>query len=78
VSPLWLVGCYFIQELGELCVSPVGLSVFTKLPVRIVGCSACGFASAVGNKVAGVAGFIPSAPMPQLFGVTAACAWRRR
>ena len=38
VSPLWLVGCYFIQELGELCISPVGLSVFTKLsPVRIVG-----------------------------------------
>ena len=29
---------YFISELGELCVSPVGLSVVTKLaPVRIVG-----------------------------------------
>src|SRR5204863_373874 len=36
VSPFWLVGCYFIQELGELCISPVGLSVFTKLaPVKI-------------------------------------------
>src|SRR5438445_8955565 len=38
VSALWLVGCYFVQELGELSLSPVGLSVFTKLaPVRIVG-----------------------------------------
>jgi POT family proton-dependent oligopeptide transporter len=73
VSPLWLVGCYFIQELGELCVSPVGLSVFTKLsPVRIVGLmlGVWFLASAVGNKVAGLAaGFISSAPMPQLFGV---------
>ena len=73
VSPFWLVGCYFIQELGELCVSPVGLSVFTKLsPVRIVGLmlGVWFLASAVGNKVAGLAaGFISSAPMPQLFGV---------
>ena len=37
VSPLWLVGAYFIQELGELCLSPVGLSLVTKLsPVRLV------------------------------------------
>src|SRR5207247_5140430 len=35
VSPLWLVAAYFIQELGELCLSPVGLSLVTKLaPVR--------------------------------------------
>ena len=73
VSPLWLVGCYFIQELGELSISPVGLSVFTKLsPVRIVGLmlGVWFLASSVGNKVAGLAaGFISSAPMPQLFGV---------
>ena len=38
VSPLWLIGCYFIQTLGELCLSPVGLSTVTKLsPARIVG-----------------------------------------
>ena len=76
VSPFWLVGCYFIQELGELCISPVGLSVFTKLsPVKIVG-SMLGvwfLADSVGNKVAGyAAGFISSAPLPQLFGVVAA------
>ena len=73
VSPLWLIGCYFIQELGELSISPVGLSVFTKLsPVRIVGLmlGVWFLADSVGNKVAGLAaGFISSAPMPQLFGV---------
>ena len=31
VSPLWLVLSYFIIVLGELCLSPVGLSVTTKL-----------------------------------------------
>ncbi|MBV8859369.1 MAG: peptide MFS transporter [Acidobacteria bacterium] len=38
VSPLWLVLCYFTQTLGELCLSPVGLSTVTKLsPARMVG-----------------------------------------
>ncbi|MFI5830744.1 peptide MFS transporter [Streptomyces sp. NPDC051578] len=31
VSPLWLVSIYMIQTIGELCVSPVGLSVTTKM-----------------------------------------------
>ncbi|MFE4372353.1 peptide MFS transporter [Streptomyces sp. NPDC056835] len=31
VSPVWLVGIYLIQTVGELCVSPVGLSVTTKM-----------------------------------------------
>ena len=73
VSPFWLVGCYFIQELGELSISPVGLSVFTKLsPAKIVGLmlGVWFLADSVGNKVAGLAaGFISSAPMSQLFGV---------
>lgn len=35
VSPLWLVGVYFLLTMGELCLSPVGLSAFTKLsPAR--------------------------------------------
>ena len=76
VSPFWLIGCYFIQELGELSLSPVGLSVFTKLsPVKIVGfmLGVWFMADAVGSKVAGfAAGFISSAPLPQLFGVIAA------
>jgi POT family proton-dependent oligopeptide transporter len=31
VNPLWLVLSYFIVVIGELCLSPVGLSVTTKL-----------------------------------------------
>ena len=38
VSPLWLVLVYFLQTIGELCLSPVGLSTVTKLsPARMVG-----------------------------------------
>jgi POT family proton-dependent oligopeptide transporter len=76
VSPLWLVGAYFIQELGELCLSPVGLSLVTKLsPVRLVGLLMGVFflSNAVGNKLAGwSAGFISTVPLITLFGITAA------
>ena len=76
VSPLWLVGAYFIQELGELCLSPVGLSLVTKLsPVRLVGLLMGEFflSNAVGNKLAGwSAGFISTVPLVTLFGITAA------
>lgn len=38
VSPMWLIGVYFLQTIGELCLSPVGLSTVTKLsPGRMVG-----------------------------------------
>ena len=38
VSPWWLVVVYFIQTMGEMCLSPVGLSTISKLsPVRMVG-----------------------------------------
>ena len=38
VSPWWLVGVYLLQTIGELCLSPVGLSTVTKLsPARMVG-----------------------------------------
>jgi POT family proton-dependent oligopeptide transporter len=38
VSPLWLVVVYFIQTVGEMCLSPVGLSTITRLsPTRMVG-----------------------------------------
>jgi len=38
VSPMWLVLVYFLQTIGELCLSPVGLSTVTKLsPARMVG-----------------------------------------
>ncbi|MEU1788009.1 oligopeptide:H+ symporter [Streptomyces sparsogenes] len=31
VNPMWLVTIYLIQTMGELCLSPVGLSVTTKM-----------------------------------------------
>jgi POT family proton-dependent oligopeptide transporter len=76
VSPLWLVGVYFLHTIGELCLSPVGLSIVTKLaPARIVG-SMMGLwflSIAVGNKLAGnVAGYFDTLPLPQLFGAVAA------
>ncbi len=38
VSPMWLITVYFVHTIGELCLSPVGLSTVTKLaPGRVVG-----------------------------------------
>ena len=76
VSPLWLVGAYFIEEWGELCLSPVGLSAVTKLaPKRIVSLMMGVFflSNSLGNKLAGwTAGFFSSMPLSQLFGAVAA------
>jgi POT family proton-dependent oligopeptide transporter len=76
VSPWWLVGSYFVSELGELCISPVGLSAVTKLsPVRIVGLmmGVWFLSNAFGNKLAGwAAGFFSSMPLNTLFGIVAA------
>ncbi len=57
VSPLWLVGLFLLQTIGELCLSPVGLSMMTKLaPVRMVGLmmGVWFLAAALGNKLAGI------------------------
>jgi proton-dependent oligopeptide transporter, POT family len=71
VSPWWLIGLYFLQMVGELCLSPVGLSMVTKLsPPRIVGfmMGVWFFATAMGNYVAGwVAGFLQDRPFSEVF-----------
>ena len=57
VSPLWIVGVFFLQTVGELCLSPVGLSTLTKLaPGNLVGLvmGIWFLATALGNKLAGV------------------------
>jgi POT family proton-dependent oligopeptide transporter len=57
VSPLWIVGLFFLQTVGEMCLSPVGLSTMTKLaPQRLVGLvmGIWFLAAALGNKLAGV------------------------
>lgn len=37
VSPMWLVSIYMIQTIAELCLSPVGLSVTTKMAPQKYG-----------------------------------------
>jgi POT family proton-dependent oligopeptide transporter len=59
VSPWWLVASYFFQSVGELCISPVGLSSMTKLaPRKFVGqmMGVWFLATSVGNLVAGLVG----------------------
>jgi POT family proton-dependent oligopeptide transporter len=75
VSPWWLIAAYGVSELGELCVSPVGLSVVTKLaPARILGLmmGVWFLSNAAGNKIAGwAASFFSTTPLVTLFGVVA-------
>jgi POT family proton-dependent oligopeptide transporter len=76
VSPWWLVAAYGISELGELCLSPVGLSAVTRLsPARIVGLmmGVWFLSNAFGNKLAGwAASFFSTMPLESLFGIVAA------
>ena len=56
VSFWWLVGLYFLEVCGEMCLSPVGLSTVTKLsPPKLVGImmGVWFLAAALGNKLAG-------------------------
>jgi POT family proton-dependent oligopeptide transporter len=75
VSPMWLVTTYFIHTLGELCLSPVGLSLMTKLsPSRIVGqiMGVWFLAAAIGNYIGGeIASLFEAFPLPRLFGTVA-------
>lgn len=75
VSPMWLIVTYFFHTVGELCLSPVGLSSVTKLsPQRLVGqmMGTWFLGAALGNLIAGlVAGYIESFPEHILFSVVA-------
>ncbi len=56
--PFWtLFMVYVIQSVGELCLSPIGLSMVTKLaPVRLVGFGMGGWflSTAIGNNLSGI------------------------
>jgi POT family proton-dependent oligopeptide transporter len=75
VGMQWLVVTYFFHTIGELCLSPVGLSSMTKLaPERLVGqmMGTWFMGAALGNLFAGlVGGYIETMPMPNLFGTVA-------
>jgi POT family proton-dependent oligopeptide transporter len=72
VSPMWLTTTYFLQTIGELCLSPIGLSAMTKLAPARVGGLMMGvwFVSiSIGNFLAGrAASLYESMPLPTLFG----------
>ncbi len=75
VSPLWLVAGYFIMTVAELCLSPIGLSLVSKLAPKkflslIMGCWF--LTSFLGNLIAGVVGGKYDTLTPvQLFGMLA-------
>ncbi len=57
VSPWWLVASYGVITVGELCLSPMGLSFVSKIsPARITALMMGGFflANSVGNKLSGI------------------------
>jgi dipeptide/tripeptide permease len=67
VSSMWLVGFYGIVTLGELMLSPMGLSLVTKLtPRRLVGLTMGGWflATAFGNNFSGFFGGIQGMMSP--------------
>jgi proton-dependent oligopeptide transporter, POT family len=72
VSPGWLTTVYFLHTVGELCLSPVGLSIMTKLsPARVVGqmMGVWFLATSVGNFIGGqVAAVFEKFPLPWIFG----------
>lgn len=77
VSAWWLIAAYAVVTVGELCLSPMGLSLVTKLsPKRFVGLMMGGWfcATAFGNKLSGFFGGVQSGMEPmRFFLVLAAC-----
>lgn len=75
VSSLWLVSSYFVMTVAELCLSPIGLSLVSKLAPKkflslLMGCWF--FTSFVGNLLAGLwGGMFETLSSVQLFGVLA-------
>ncbi|MCU0961873.1 MAG: hypothetical protein MUF48_17395, partial [Pirellulaceae bacterium] len=70
VSAVWLATFYGVVTLGELCLSPMGLSLVTKLsPKRLVGLTMGGWfvATAFGNNLSGFFGGIQGAMSPVAF-----------
>jgi proton-dependent oligopeptide transporter, POT family len=59
ISMIWLILAYFFHTMGELCISPVGLSYVSKLvPGRMIAImfGIWYLAIAIGNKIAGTMG----------------------
>jgi POT family proton-dependent oligopeptide transporter len=76
VSALFLLGTYLLQALGELSLSPVGLSATSRLaPARAAGfmMGIWFLSTSIGNWLSGkAASLYSSMPLPSLFGYVAA------
>jgi POT family proton-dependent oligopeptide transporter len=81
VSPLWLAAVFFLQTVGELCLSPVGLSTVNQLAPSRFASMAMGFwylSICLGSVIAGKLAGLLSSENPHgiavLFGIMAVCA----
>jgi len=86
VSSIWLWLTYLLHTIGELCLSPVGLSAFTKLaPARVAGLmmGVWFLSTSIGDYLVAVWLLLRVLPLPALFGGVARSAscwgwrWRR-
>jgi POT family proton-dependent oligopeptide transporter len=72
MGPQWLISTYFVITIGELCLSPMGLSFVSKVaPARMRGLMMGGWfgATAIGNYLSGLfGGFYNSMPHHMFFG----------
>jgi POT family proton-dependent oligopeptide transporter len=70
VSGMWMAGFYLVITTGELCLSPIGLSLVTKVsPKRLVGLAMGGWflATSIGNKFSGFLGGLQNHMEPMHF-----------
>jgi len=70
VAGLWMAIFYLVITIGELCLSPIGLSLVTKLaPVRLAGLAMGGWflATSIGNKFSGFLGNVQNHMEPMWF-----------
>ena len=78
VSPLWLCLTYLLHTMGELCLSPVGLSSMTRLAPDSVKGMMMGvwfLAASMGNLIAGrIVGFLENFTPATIFAAVAAFA----
>ena len=79
VGPWWLVATYLLHTIGELCLSPVGLSAMTKLAPAKVASLMMGvwfLSISVGDYLGGrAASLYSSLALPTLFGAVAGFAF---
>jgi POT family proton-dependent oligopeptide transporter len=78
-SVLWLIGTYGVITLGELCLSPMGLSLVSKLaPARVTALMMGGWflSTSIGNKMAGMIGGLWERvqSLETIFWINAVCA----